>query len=503
MKATKVKSKKRGRTGWKYRFRIPGSGRITEKTFFVSDHRAADKRMADHLKRLEGGLSTKGWKTGYLELVSKFLKESPITSALRRHKLKVILERNELKLDTAAQLNDVGALTEKCCALHRNGKRSGAYLVNDLQPMLKQMASWGHEVGLLPENPLTRWSKLRIEFERSKRRSYSVEEVKAILEASHHLDEAFNRAFPATLVLKTLVVCGNRPGVVFGASIVDLQKDRLSLPPGRGKKRNGRATLPPSLVAELRSYAKRRKANEPLLLSPLGARIDSINFLKVYRQAATLAFVGMEWPKEDPATMYATPLEVALRIQSGRPFKHDGAPAKDPIKLGRRERQRAAIESLAATLGPIIAARLENRDLYAFTRKTHITLARGVAGIHPDAVNVQTGHSGNTVEEEFYLDESLVNPALSSQAVYDLVAAPKANIMDGQDAFQKLAAGAENFGTCEAVGEVIEEKRRNGRRGQSKGVAASAGRLEGNTGATSQIRTEDLCFTKALLYQLS
>ncbi|HLX62321.1 MAG TPA: hypothetical protein VKX17_13665 [Planctomycetota bacterium] len=80
----------------------------------------------------------------------------------------------------------------------------------------------------------------------------------------------------------------------------------------------------------------------------------------------------------------------------------------------------AAVAELAAQLRPTIETRLAGRDLYAFTRKTHITLAR-TFGVNPDAVALQVGHVGGSVEEKFYLDESFIDPRQSSQAVYDLI----------------------------------------------------------------------------------
>lgn len=138
-------------------------------------------------------------------------------------------------------------------------------------------------------------------------------------------------------------------------------------------------------------------------------------------------------------------------------------------------------------------ANLEGRDLYAFTRHTHETLARAVAMVHPDNVDAQIGHAGAGVGEKFYLDRDYLVPAESSHAVYSLIVAmPGKTSTPGGDHCNIASSAStqtESDSRGEVVGEVIEEM------GAQKRTRRSRKSLRGN-GAISGIRTQDLCFTK-------
>jgi hypothetical protein len=98
---------------------------------------------------------------------------------------------------------------------------------------------------------------------------------------------------------------------------------------------------------------------------------------------------------------------------------------------------------------PLVQSQLQGRDLYAFVRKTHVSLARG-AGVHQDAVYVQVGHTRSDTEGRHYLDTDMIDASRSSQAVYDLVSqrAAPAKVL-------RLAVGGEAESD---VAEVFREK---------------------------------------------
>ncbi len=461
MKVTRIKNTKTGRTGWLFRFTSPITHRPTDKRVYASEFPVADKLFRQHMDELELEAvnlpSAARLKMPYDDLVSRFLNEAPITSEKRKEQLRCVLERNELRLGCARDLNDVNGLTVACKRLLEAKARNASYLLK-LQAMLRQLSRWGFEAGILQTHPLSRWRKLPFKHSPWKRRAYTAQEVQQVLVAMADLDSSFGRKYPLEIVLRTLVTSGNRPGVMLRATVADLEDDRVKLPPGDGRKHNGAATLPPELIQELRVYTRKRGIGERLFLTADGNPVDLDNLCKRdFRLAAILAFVRQAWPQNDPTTEHAEPLEVAAAILSGCAHKFDGRAPTDPAKLERRAQKKAAIDGLAALLGPLVKSRLKGRDLYAFIRKTHITLAR-VAGVNRDAVAVQVGHAGDGVEEKFYLDERLTNPALSSKTVYELIAPARA---DTQTNVIRLAVGAENLEPHEVQSEVSGKKARN------------------------------------------
>ena len=502
MKISKIKSKK-GFRGWKYRFTSPVTHRPTERRFYVTEPAVAQemfKKLWNSLQREAAGLcGDDAWKLPYADLVSQFLKEAPITSPKRKADLRRELERNPLGIETAQDFNDPGRLTSKCVRILEAKTCTAAFLKGHVQRPLKQLSRWCFDAGILPTNPLARWRKLPFKHEARKRRAYAAGEVQSILAACRELDANFGRKYPLEIVLRTLVTCGNRPGVMLRARIADLEADRLRLPPGDGRKRNGVGTLPPELVQELRVYTRNRSVDAPLFVSADGAAVDGANLCKRdFRLAVTLAVVKGAWPNGDPAAQYADPLEVAAVIAHGTPHKFDGGKPTDPAKIDLRAKKQAAIDGLVVKLAPLVKSKLDGRDLYAFTRKTHITLARA-NGVHPDAVNAQTGHSDGSLEEKFYLDGDQLNPAASSRMVYGLICPARAEEASN---ILRMAAGAEgmSFRNSEFRTEVGEPNQPNGEPEARETATQVSCATSTSRKAISGIRTQDLCFTKALLY---
>ena len=484
MEFERVYSRKRKRSGLRCRFRSPLTGRPTERTYWVTEPRLARKLHHKHIDGLEAqkaGVPVADWGLPFEELVSRFVAQAPISSHERRALLKRVLERNELGLAVAADLNDTGRLTARARKLIEGGK-SPAYVVKTVQRALKQLSRWAFRAGILPTDPLLRWDRIPGYVE-SRHEAYQVEEVQAILAAAKEWDGFLGRRHSTELILRVLPTAGNRPGAVLAATVGDLQEDRIKLPPGNGKKLNGACTLPPELVAELRLQSRERGAGEPLLLSSEGnslcavvhakgrrawRKADLSNVAKrVFQPAAVLAFVREAWPNADPNARECEPVEVASAVLRGHARGFDGPAPKDPVRVEARRRKLEVIEALAARLEPHVEAKLKGRPFYAFCRHTHETLASG-AGVHPHAIDAQMGHKGAGSGEAHYLTVAHLNPAESSRAVYDLITGRR-NPDTGRDAEAKvvrLAAGAENQGWAEAVGEASGGK--TGRRGKAK-----------------------------------
>ena len=193
---------------------------------------------------------------------------------------------------------------------------------------------------------------------------------------------------------------------------------RVHLPLGYGKKRNGMAMLPPAFVLELNRYVALRKSNpnQPLLVSHKGCEIDRLNIADDFKFSMVLAFVRMAWPMNDIEALTVDPVQVAYLIYKGKHRGFDGVPPKDPKKLDARRKQIATVEAVAVKIAPEVESRLEGRNLYAL-RKTHVSWARQI--VNPDSVKLQVGHAPQDVEERHYLD--LVDARVSSQAVWDVL----------------------------------------------------------------------------------
>ena len=423
MNAKSVKSGKTGRRGWRYRYTDPARGGRTHKTIWITERRESDRAFKEFLDGREArklGLpDNSGWQISYDEAVKRFLAEAPIPTPVRRDQLKFDLEHNLLKLRFLRELGSLGALSAKCHRLLDSQK--DIYVIKNVQQPLKQLAAWCASTGLLPYNPLAAWKKIRRSSEAKRPRAFLPSEMQAILDAADEIDRCFRRSFSSSLVFKTLLVTGNRPTALFNAKVKDLHSHRIHLAPGNGTKRNGVATVPLAFEAELKRSIEERDAepDNPLLLSPLGSAVCVDNINDDFKRAEILAFVRLSWPQDDPATLEISPMEVATSLFTGRRLKFDGAPPTDTKKIAQRARKIALLEELSARIKPEVDRLMERRPMYAL-RATHITWARNLP-VNGDAVMAQVGHAPRDIEEKHYLDQDMVDPAESSQAVWDVL----------------------------------------------------------------------------------
>jgi len=294
----RVKSKRAGRTGYRYRYTDPATGGRTHKTFWLPERREADRAFSEHMASREAvriGLpDNSGWQMSYGKFLSRFLDEAPIASDDRRRKLARILERNELGLSIVSELANPGPLTSKCRKLARS--RGDVYVRDTLQQALKQMTAWAASGGVISYDPLASWKKIPRKSEKRKRSAFLPEQVRAILEAAGERDEIYGRDYPSPIVFKAVLFTGNRPGVLLATKVLDFDPavGRIILPEANGNKRSGAAFLPPAFVQELVAYLVLRGtpgAGEPLFLSPKGSKPDGVNVSHEFTSCMILAFV--------------------------------------------------------------------------------------------------------------------------------------------------------------------------------------------------------------------
>jgi len=445
MNPRRVRAKRTGREGWRYRFVDPVTKLRERKVFWFEDKAAARRAFLSHLEQREqvaSGLpDNTGWRIPYKKLVGRFLVEAPITSAERRANLKRWLERNPLEVVVAAELAHLGKLTAKCTKLV--SEHGDHWTIATVQKPLKQLSRWAAAVGILPHDPLAAWKLIEFSGYKRRRRAFMPDEIEAVFEAAAELDGLFGRAVPSVPLFKALLVTGNRPSAVFCAKVKDLRDGRIVLPYGNKRKRNGMATIPAEFERELRDYLKQRSHPGPeaaLFVSHRGEELDRINLREDFKRAMILAFVRMEWPHANPLAVEADPAEVAYLIEMDKLRGASGPRPKDPTKIAARQRQDFVTETVAVQIGPKVKARLEGRDLYAL-RKTHISWARRIT--NADSVKSQTGHAPQDVEERHYLD--LVNPRESSQAVWEVLTGVRLLSGERVEAVEtRMAVGAES-----------------------------------------------------------
>jgi len=461
MKLHAVISKKTNRKGYRGRYTDPISGERKQHTEWFSDRRMAEdawKIFLDNLNARATGLpDNSGWKLPYSVIVERFIAEAPITTDRRRNQLESKLQHNLLGMVAGADFTNKGTLAAKARKLAQ--EHGTAYVARWIQAPLKQVSAWAASIGLFPYDPLHSWKRLPITEAPARRQAFSPDEIRAILAAADDMDALLDRPYPPAIVFKTMLVTGNRPGALFAAKVKDLRGDRIQLPAGHGNKHNGRCMIPARLAAELARYVALRQAGpaDPLLVGPQGECADRWRTRDIFRRAAILAFVRMKWPQDNPHTAHTNPVEVALAIYAGKLPGFDGAPAKKTDKLAAREARQNAVKALVQELQPHIDSALENRPMYAL-RHTHISWARA-AGVNVDSIKAQVGHRGGDIEELHYLDARIVDPAASSQAVYEILTGSRELAGAKRLEALPLAAGAENMVTVVAT---VDEKKPSG-----------------------------------------
>ena len=76
MQVKKVKNRKTGRQGWRYRFTVPGTGRRAKRTYWTTEQRDADrlyaKLMDGLVARAQNLPNDDGWRVTYATLVRRF-----------------------------------------------------------------------------------------------------------------------------------------------------------------------------------------------------------------------------------------------------------------------------------------------------------------------------------------------------------------------------------------------------------------------------------------------
>jgi integrase len=359
-----------------------------------------------------------------------------------------------LKLRTFADLDDIQRLERNLLALegakgHR-GPLTRLTLRVSFQKVLKQFASWcARNRRYLPNDPLAQWEFLTVpeSLPRRRRRALSPAEMARALLAADVLDRLYNRQHATVTIWTGLLITGARFGALSAADVeqLDRERSRIDLGPGVGKKRRGTAALDAKTMTEFLAYVGERPTG-PLLLSPMGDRLDRSNAIDDWRQAVSLGLVDELWPADRPRDMETMVLVTNVLLKD-RVANVGGNPQqlRDETKQAREDRAKE-VRALAASFAEIWEGRMQGVDIHAL-RKTHRTWAEA-SGVNPILIDKQLGHSTaagaaaldmtralltSPTGRKHYVDIGLeiIDPRQSAEAVRKLLDSAREEILLG------------------------------------------------------------------------
>lgn len=436
MKYERVYSKRRKQNGFRYRYVDPTTHKRERVTFWTDDKLEAAREFVEFLearrREAHGQPGAKGWTTPYEDLVRLFLDQAEISSQVRRDALRVRLELNPLKIRTAADLRNVGALRKRARDLvgtvqyvQRTKRRfkvgwSPYNVKHGVQKALKQLTRWAASDGLLPYDPLSRWSPLKGVVCQKRPAFNNPAELRDVLAASDELDGILNHKLLTRIPLLAFLVTGNRPSAVLSADVADFRDGRIYLPEGNGRKRNGLAALPEEFQKQLSTYLRRRDRPgqaAPLFVTARGHRPEAKALARWFTRCQIIAAVSRFWPENHPAASVTERASVAQALYYRRVPEGAGRKPLDERKRRKRQALEAATEAIADTIREDVDRWIGRRTLYSL-KHTMITWARR---LHLDvtAINAQVGHTGASVQERHYVDA--VDPRPVAEAVWSVL----------------------------------------------------------------------------------
>lgn len=345
------------------------------------------------------GLSNYGdYRRPLADFVRPFL-ESLCVGEARVKMLRAQLTRafRLLRLEALADIQDFMKVERKLLRLE--GKGRGRFTRKTLrrcfQDPLRQFSKYLAGRREMSSDPLAAWPGLKTDPPERKRRAIMPDEFPRILAASDWLDDLIGRQYPMRPVWTALLVAAPRVSALAALDVKDLdrEKGRLLLK-GNHRKRAGAGALDEKTLQEIVAYLGNRTEG-PLFLSSKGSRIERCRSLDQWRAAASLGFVNMEWPEDEPRDPKAAYL-VHLTLSCSRVRVTLGGPLAGPNRPGTKKRAarrklRARIKGLAEGMRERWKERMRGVDQHCL-RMTHRTWAI-VAGVPEILIDRQLGHT--------------------------------------------------------------------------------------------------------------
>lgn len=425
------------------------------------------------LREEQAGLrSMSSWRVELRPLADAWLEEQEgelSGRSLAQKRAEVSRALRVLRLEVAADLNDLASLDERLRRLVRQGKvASWTSARRSYQAPLRQFSKWLAANGRhLDRDPLASWALLREPKgkARPRRRAYLPARVARAFRALDWLDRERGRQHPQRPVFLAMLVTAPRGGAFVSRDVgdLDLEAGRIRYGEDVRNKRKGAGALDPTTAEELRRYVSGR-AHGPLFLSPRGGRYQTKRLLLVWREAFSLGLVLELLPAAEQIDGALAHL-VSLRLLSGRLSVSRGGNPRIVTKETREARRLLGerVERLARLLEDDWQEALGTGDLHSF-RMTHRTWGEA-KGVPPVLIDRQLGHSGAEAERSLeafkliagsktgrghYLDlaSSLLDAGRSAAAVRELLDSAEREVRteprmraleDGDDAVRPMS----------------------------------------------------------------
>lgn len=361
--------------------------------------------LEDEFERKKAGLKTyDGWKRQLTPLAEEWIEYqvgNVAEGTLRTKKVRILRAFEDLDLRIAADLDDVSRLHDRLLAFGRKHKKSLISLRRSYQRPLRQFAKWlAGNNRYLDRNPLLHWEPLKVGKipPKNPRRAFLPDEMARALIASDALDHIYRRLHPQRLVYTLLLVTAPRGGALVTREVDDfhLRHQVINYGADVGKKRRGAGALDATTATELYDSLDDREEG-PLVLSPLGARLQKEKMLDQWREAFSLGLVDELWPRLEPANLDLLHL-VNQALLTGKLKVNKGGNPKRLRKetIEKRKTLEAQVKALADELRDTWQERMQGVDVHAF-RKTHRTWAEA-KGVPPILIDKQLGHTHSTID---------------------------------------------------------------------------------------------------------
>lgn len=418
----------------------------------------------EYQRKLAGLADYSSWRLELAPLAEQWVaSQTEVTPGTRKAKeVRIHRALSQLRLRTAADLDNVGQVHDRLLALEAKGVRRRLLRYSYQEP-LRQFSAWLSEnKRYLDHDPLVTWKPIRVSKEgRRAKRAFLPEEVARSLLALQRLDEIQGRKHPQAPVALALLITASRFGALASRNVSDFDraKQRIDFGSNVGNKRRGAGALDPKTATELAAYLGAReekpRPSDPLFLSADGTRCNKDRMLDVWREAFGLGLVDALWPKDEARSLNDAQL-VELALRTGKVRVSKGANPKRLTfeTLAKRNEKEKHIQRLIDVIGPEWSRRMAGVRVHAL-RMTHRSWgeALGVPGV---VLDKQLGHtaqrdgrdellaavSGSRTGREFYLDLDLplFEASRAAEAVRSLLDQALVRVVEGGTCLVKAPA---------------------------------------------------------------
>lgn len=365
----------------------------------------------------------------------------PQDATLKQKKRETLRALEQLRLRTAADLTHVARIDDRLRALARLGVKK-ITMRRCYQDQLKQFSRWLAENGrYLPDDPLRLWKPIRVprDERRDPRQAFMPADVARAFAALDVLDKRHRRQAPARPFFTAMLVAAPRVEALVSRDVrhFDARGGRIDLGLSVGNKIRGAGAIDPATAAVTESASEGRGPDEPLFLSPDGARWTKERALDAWREAWSLGLVVDLWPADESPSVDVA-LLVSRALLKGRVAVSKGGNPRRVRKetLDARVELERRVARLVEHVRDDWTARMAGVVVHSF-RATLQTWCEA-QGVPAPVIDRQLGHddprsrgsmdvlkaiAGSRTGRRHYLDlnSKLFDPARAAVAVRELL----------------------------------------------------------------------------------